>query len=116
MIRVLGNGRRLCDGLTRRETLQAGALSLLGGLTLPRLLVANEATAAPKAKHVILIYLLGGAGTQDMFDLKPNAPDKIRGEFEPIATSAPGVQISEHLPRLAKWMHRAAIIRSMTHK
>ncbi len=116
MIRVLGNSQRLCDGLTRRDALQAGALSLLGGLSLPQLLAANEGTTAPKAKHVIVVYLLGGAGTQDMFDLKPGAPDKIRGEFKPVATSAPGVQISEHLPRLAKWMHRASIIRSVTHK
>ena len=116
MIRVLGNEQRLCDGLTRRDALQAGALTLLGGLSLPRLLAANESAPAAKAKHVIVVYLLGGAATQDMFDLKPGAPDKIRGEFVPIATSAPGVQIGEHLPRLAKWMHRAAIIRSMTHK
>ena len=116
MIRILGNGNRLCDGLTRREALVAGASSLLGGLSLPRLLGANDDSGRAKAKHVIVIYLLGGAATQDMFDLKPDAPDKIRGEFKPIATSAPGVQIGEHLPKLAKWMHRAAIIRSMTHK
>jgi hypothetical protein len=69
-----------------------------------------------KAKSVILLYLLGGAATQDMFDLKPNAPAEIRGEFKPIATNVTGLQICEHLPRLAKWMHKAAIVRSVNHK
>src|SRR5262249_26605717 len=69
-----------------------------------------------KAKHVIVLYLLGGAATQDMFDLKPSAATGVRSEFKPVATSAKGVQICEHLPKLARWMHRAAIIRSMTHK
>src|SRR6202171_1275199 len=80
MITMLGSKRRLCDGLTRRETLKAGALSLLGGaFNLPSLLAAEEQrqTRPGKAKSVILLYLLGGAPTQDMFDLKPSAPDKI---------------------------------------
>src|SRR5215510_13317288 len=103
MITLLGSRRRLCDGLTRRETLKAGALSLLGGaFNLPSLLAAEEkrgATTRPaKARSVLLLYLLGGAPTQDMFDLKPNAPDRIRGEFKPIATNVPGIQIGEHLP------------------
>src|SRR6201993_2711715 len=98
MVTMLGSPRRLCDGLTRRETLKAGALSLLGGaFNLPSLLWAEENRPAHvrpgKAKSVILLYLLGGAPTQDMFDLKPNAPAKIRGEFKPISTSAPGIQI-----------------------
>jgi hypothetical protein len=119
MLTVLGTPRRLCDGWTRRETLQAGALSLLGGLSLPGLL---QAEAAPrrrpngKARHVIVLYLLGGAPSQDMFDLKPAAPSGIRSEFKPIATSVPGIQVCEHLPRLARWMHRAALVRSVTHK
>jgi hypothetical protein len=124
MLTLLGNPRRLCDGWTRRETLRAGALTVLGGLTLPDLL-RNEVLArrratslghAGKAKHVIALYLLGGAATQDMFDLKPNAPKEVRGEFRPIATTVPGVQFSEHLPRLARWMHRAALVRSVSHK
>jgi len=117
---MLGSPRRCCDGLTRRETLKAGALSLLGGLSLPDLLRAEErrpAHARPgKAKNVILLYLLGGAATQDMFDIKPDAPVGIKSEFKPAATSAPGVQICEHLPRMAKWMHKAAIVRSLNHK
>ena len=122
MITMLGSPRRCCDGLTRRETLKAGALSLLGGgFTLPHLLRAEEAARARgarpgKAKSVMLLYLLGGAATQDMWDLKPAAPAEVRGEFKPAATSAPGVQICEHLPRMARWMHKAAVVRSVTHK
>src|SRR6202163_3978538 len=104
MITLLGSKRRLCDGLTRRETLKAGALSLLGGaFNLPNLLWAEEnrgpRVRPGKAKSVILLYLLGGAPTQDMFDMKPNAPDRIRGEFQPIASNVTGMQICEHLPR-----------------
>src|SRR6516225_5562255 len=104
MLTMLGSPRRCCDGLTRRETLKAGALSLLGGaFNLPSLLAVEASRTAHvrpgKAKSVILMYLLGGAPTQDMFDLKPNAPEKIRGEFKPIATNVPGIQIGEHLPK-----------------
>jgi Protein of unknown function (DUF1501) len=121
MITLLGSPRRCCDGVTRRETLKAGALSLLGGaFNLPSLLALEQNrdahTRPGKAKSVILLYLLGGAATQDMWDLKPNAPSGVRSEFRPAATSAPGVQICEHLPRMARWMHRAAIIRSVNHK
>jgi hypothetical protein len=121
MITLLGSKRRLCDGLTRRETLKAGALSLLGGaFNLPGLLWAEEKGGAHlrpgKAKSVILLYLLGGAPTQDMFDLKPAAPAKIRGEFKPISTSVPGIQICEHLPRTARWMHKVALVRTVNHK
>src|SRR5438270_7303885 len=107
MITMLGSPRRCCDGLTRRETLKAGALSLLGGgFTLPSLLRAEEAQkgreALPgKAKSVILLYLLGGAATQDMIDLKPNAPKDVGGEFKPISTTVPGIQVCEHLPKMA---------------
>src|SRR5436190_17320251 len=118
MITMLGSPRRCCDGLTRRETLKAGALSLLGGaFNLPSLLAMEENRARHlrpgKAKSVILLYLLGGAATQDMLDLKPDAPVEVRGEFKPIATTAPGIQICEHLPMTAKWMHKAAIVRSV---
>jgi hypothetical protein len=121
MITLLGSKRRLCDGLTRRETLKAGALSLLGGaFNLPALLWAEEnrkaSLRAGTAKSVILLYLLGGAATQDMFDLKPDAPEKIRGEFKPIATNVPGIQIGELLPKMARWMHRVALVRSVNHK
>lgn len=121
MITMLGSPRRCCDGVTRRETLKAGALSLLGGaFNLPSLLALEENRdrhlRPGKAKSVILLYLLGGAATQDMLDLKPDAPVEVRGEFKPVATSAPGIQICEHLPLTAKWMHRAAVVRSVNHK
>ena len=106
-------------GFTRRELLQAGALSALGGLALPGIVKGADgvrATKSAKAKRVILLYLHGGAPTQDMYDLKPQAPLEVRGEFNPIATSVPGIQICEHLPRTAKWMHRAALVRSVNHK
>jgi hypothetical protein len=118
---MLGSPRRCCDGVTRRETLKAGALSFLGGaFSLPNLLRAEQSRRRfqrrGKAKSVIVLYLLGGAGTQDMVDLKPRAPAEIRGEFKPIATSVPGIQVCEHLPRLARWVHKAAIVRSVNHK
>lgn len=119
MITMLGSPRRCCDGLTRRETLKAGALSLLGGyLNLPSLMAAEESRLLRpgKAKSVILLYLLGGAATQDMVDMKPDAPVEVRGEFKPVATNVPGIQICEHLPRMAKWMHRTAVVRSLNHK
>lgn len=121
MITVLGSPKRCCDGVTRRETLKAGALSLLGaGFTLPNLLLAEENGLLEhprvRAKNVILLFLLGGAATQDMIDLKPDAPAEVRGEFKPIPTSAPGIQVCEHLPRMAKWMHKIALVRSLNHK
>jgi hypothetical protein len=121
MITMLGSPRRCCDGLTRRETLKAGALSLLGGsFTLPGLLRAEEQSPPRrrpgKARSVILLYLLGGAATQDMWDLKPDAPDGVRSEFKPVATNVPGVRVCEHLPKMARWMHRAALVRSLNHK
>lgn len=122
MITMLGSPRRCCDGLTRRETLQAGTLSLLGGLFgLPQHLAAaavrdGEGGRRGKAKNVIVLYLLGGAPTQDMFDLKPDAPDGIRGEFQPISTNVPGIQVGDLLPESAKWMHKCSIVRSVNHK
>src|SRR5947209_4100717 len=120
MITMLGSRRRFCDSVTRRETLKAGALSLLGGMTLPQLLAAEEQARSRRrpgrAKSVIMLYLLGGAPTQDMVDLKPNAPSEIRGEFRPIATSASGIRICEHLPRMSRWMHKVAVVRSLNHK
>ncbi|MGE0760627.1 MAG: DUF1501 domain-containing protein, partial [Pirellulaceae bacterium] len=117
MLTMLGSRRRCCDGITRRETLKAGALTALGGFGLPQLLQAAEDSPhrRGKAKNVIVLYLLGGAPTQDMYDLKPEAPTEIRGEFKPIATSAPGIEICELLPESAKWMHKSALVRSVNH-
>src|SRR5262245_48409125 len=119
MLRMLGNQRRFCDGVTRREAMTVGALSVLGGaFNLPSLLALEERRGASngKAKSVILLYLHGGAPTQDMYDLKPAAPVEVRGEFKPIATNVPGMQICEHLPLSARWMHRCAIVRTVNHK
>lgn len=120
MLTMLGGRRQFCDGLTRRETLQAGTLGLLGGLSLPGLLRAEanstSASRSGRAKSVIVMYLHGGAPTQDMYDMKPQAPVEVRGEFQPIATSAPGIEICEHLPRSAKWMDKAAIVRSVVNR
>jgi hypothetical protein len=120
MLTVLGTPRRCCDGLTRRESLQAGALALLSGMNLPTLWAAEEARATTtrtgRAKSVILLYLLGGAATQDMVDLKPDAPSAVRGEFRPIDTRTPGIRLCEHLPRMAQWTHKIAVVRSLNHR
>src|SRR6266705_675244 len=110
MITMLGSPRLSCDGLTRRETLTAGALSLLGGFfNLPSLLALEQARGSRarrgKAKSVLLLYLQGGPATQDMFDLKPDAPDGIRTEFKPICTTAPGISVCDPLPKISKCMH-----------
>lgn len=118
MLSVLGRGSTLCDGLNRREFLRVGGLSLFSELTVPRLLRAAEQASgsrSARAKSVILFNLLGGPSHMDMFDMKPNAPAEIRGEFRPIATSLTGLRICEHLPNTARLMHRACLIRTISH-
>src|SRR5581483_8835050 len=115
MLRILGTRKRLCDNLTRRDLLQAGGLSLCG-LGLDHLL--EGAPAQPRhgrAKNVILLFLYGGASQLDTFDPKPSAPEDIRGPFRTIATTVPGVRLSEHLPLLAQRLHRVSLVRSMSH-
>ena len=105
------------DHLSRRNILQLGSLGL-AGLTLPELLRAESqrpATLRPSADACIILFLNGGPSHLDMWDMKPDAPTGIRGEFNPIESSLPGVPVSEHLPRLAKHMHRCALIRSARH-
>lgn len=119
-ITLLGGARRACLGPTRRETLKAGALSLLGGCFNTESLLAlersDQAQFRPgKAKRVVLIYLQGGAPTQDMYDLKPQAPNGVGGEFKPIASSAPGLDVCELLPLTSRWMHKASVVRSVYH-
>lgn len=118
MLRILGSRRRCCDGVTRRESLRAGALSALGGFGLSQMLAAEAAGKVhdARAKNVIFIFLLGGAATQDMYDLKPEAPSEVRGEFKPIPTTVPGIEVCEHLPKFATLAHQFAFIRSVTHK
>src|SRR6266851_5713265 len=110
-----------CTGplkISRRQMLQVGGIGLFG-LSLPGLLRANSRSAGPghssKADACILIFLNGGPSHLDMWDMKPAAPKEIRGEFKPIASSVPGIQLSEHLPRLAKQMHHCALVRSVHH-
>ncbi|MFM7163558.1 MAG: DUF1501 domain-containing protein, partial [Planctomycetaceae bacterium] len=113
MLSLLDGGARLCDGMTRRQSLQVGALGL-GGLSLPQLLRAESQVAQPQRhKAVIMIYLVGAPPHQDMYDIKTEAPREIRGEFQPIATKVPGIEICEHLPRLAAQMDRLVPIRSV---
>ncbi len=109
--------------MRRREVLRAGALSMMG-LDLPQWFqmnaAAREQTASPsgtrpRAKACIFLFMWGGPAQQDTWDLKPNAPTEYRGEFQPISTKLPGVQICEHLPQLAQRTDKLAIIRSMTH-
>jgi hypothetical protein len=115
MLHLCGSGSRLCDGVTRREFLRVGALGL-GGLSLPGLLQGRAAGASTgRAKSCIQLFMWGGPSQHETFDLKPNAPDGIRGEFKPIATRVPGIRICEHLPRLAQIADRYAILRSLTH-
>ena len=115
MLRILGEGQGA--GFDRREILRVGGLSLFGGLSMPGLLRAVERDPGRprRARSVILFNLLGGPSHMDMFDLKPEAPVEVRGEFKPIATSLTGLRICEHLPNIAKLMHKACLIRTITH-
>ncbi len=109
-----------CEGFHRRDFLKIGAAGLFG-LSLPDLLrleaqaKLQSQSKAAQADSVIMIWLAGGPATIDMWDLKPGAPDTIRGEFQPIDTSLEGVQISEHLPKMAQVMDKVTIARSVYH-
>ena len=117
MLRVLGSEKRLCDGISRRELMRVGGLSLFGGLNWSRTAQAAKGVGESRglAKSVIMFNLLGGPSHIDMFDLKPEAAVEIRGEFSPISTSVPGLSICEHLPKLSQWMHRGTLIRTFSH-
>jgi hypothetical protein len=114
MLSLFGPARNgYCDGVTRRDFLKIGGLAL-GGLSLPGLLRAeSQAGIRHSHKAVIMIFLAGGPPHQDMFDMKPGAPEGIRGEFRPIPTNVPGLEICEHMPRLARMMDRFAVVRSI---
>ena len=106
MLTVFGTPYHHCDGLTRRHFLTAGALSA-GGLTLADLLRAEELTGIGKSeKAVINVHLDGGPPQMDMIDMKPDAPVEIRGEFKPVATTIPGFQICELMPKMAAHAHK----------
>ncbi|APW58786.1 DUF1501 domain-containing protein [Paludisphaera borealis] len=118
-----GGAKRYCDGMSRRSFIRVGGLAM-GGLNLPGLLEAQAfagsnsrsggaGATTKRHKSVIMVYLTGGLAHQDTVDLKPDAPDGIRGEFKPIATKLPGVHVGELLPRTAAVMDKLAIIRSL---
>src|ERR1700726_954059 len=120
---MLERYRTDCEGFHRRDFLKIGAAGVFG-LSLPQLLQLEAQAAANqgpgrakdrKARSVILVWLAGGPATIDMWDLKPNAPEGIRGEFRPIPTSADGLQICEHLPRMAQIANKVTIVRSLHH-
>ncbi len=101
--------------LNRRSLLKVGALAI-GGLTLPGLLKARAAGgSAANRKSVILVWAAGGPSHIDMYDLKPNSPAEVRGEFKPIPTNVNGIQIGEHLPLQAKMFDKLSVVRSAYH-
>jgi uncharacterized protein (DUF1501 family) len=108
-------GVRSCDGVTRRDFLRAGSLAVGFGLT--ELAQLQQLGAAPKTdKACIQLFLVGGPSHLDTWDLKPDAPEEIRGPFRPIKTNVPGVAICEHFPRTARMADRYAIVRSIYHR
>ncbi len=117
MLSILGERpAAYCDGHSRRHFLKIGGLAM-GGLALPQVLRAQAAGSSSPSrrshKAVIMIYLSGGPSHQDMYDLKMKAPAEIRGSFRPIPTNVPGIEICEHMPRLARMMDKFTIIRSL---
>src|SRR5712691_2026034 len=116
MLSILGPTHRACDGISRRQLLQAAGAGLFG-MTLPQLLCAESSAArgTARARSVIFLFLFGGPSQLETFDLKPQAPERIRGPFRPIASRTPGLRISERLPRLAAVSDKFCVVRSMTH-
>jgi uncharacterized protein (DUF1501 family) len=113
MLNIFGHRYPLCDGTSRRAFLQIGGLAV-GGLALPDLLRAeDQAGQGRRHKSVIMVFLPGGPSHIDLFDLKPDAPVEIRGEFKPAATKVAGISICEHLPRLAAMMDKLVVVRSI---
>ena len=112
--------KTFCDGTSRRDMLRYGAAGLFGmGVTLPQLL-QQKAIAAEKGKStsdvsLIIVFLQGGLSTIDTWDMKPDAPAEFRGEFDPINTNVPGIQLCEHLPQLAQQMDKLSLVRSFGH-
>ena len=122
MLRVLGSRNSLCDGLTRRDLLQIGALGPLG-LTLAGWAAAREASPQTtravggfgKARRCILLYLWGSPSQHETWDPKPDAPAEIRGELKSIPTTVPGVRVGEIFPQIARLLDRITVVRSLTH-
>ena len=118
MITLLGRENRygMCDGISRRDFLTIGGLSLGAGTgwNLAQMLEAEAAAGVGSSnKSVIMIFLVGGASHIDMFDRKPDAPAEVRGAYDGIPTNVPGIDFVEHLPRLARVMDRMVLLRSL---
>ena len=115
MLSILGQKSRCCDGVSRRGFLKIGGLSFgAGGFTLADLMRAEAASGKRQShKAVINIFLGGGPPHQDMWEIKTEAPSEVRGEFKPIKTNVPGIEICEVFPELAARMDKAAVIRSV---
>ncbi len=113
MLTLQGSRDGRGGGIGRRNFLKIGGLSL-GGLSLPQVLQAEaQAGAAAQQKSVIMIFLVGGASHIDMFDMKPDAPSEVRGQYKPIDTNVPGIQICDRLPKLAQVMDKLVLLRSL---
>lgn len=118
MLTIWGSHHRLCDRLGRRDFLRVGGLGV-GGLTLAdvlRLRARGAANATAPVKSVIMLCLSGGPSHIDTYDLKPDAPEEFRGEFRPIRTSLPGLDLCEHMPLQAKIAHQLTVIRGLKFK
>jgi len=115
MLSILGQSHQFCDNLSRRSFLRIGAMGMgAGAATLADVLRADSTNPAPnRHKSVIHIFLGGGPPHQDMWEIKTEAPKEIRGEFQPISTKVPGIQICEVFPRIAAMMDKCAVIRSV---
>ncbi len=109
-----------CDRIPRRDLLRIGVAGLFGGgLTLPKLLAAEQhadRSAKDNGVSLIIVFLEGGLSTIDTFDMKPHAPAEFRGDFDPIATNVSGIEVCEHLPRTAQQMDKFSLIRSFAHR
>lgn len=117
MLSLLGNSAQTCDGVTRRETLQAGGAGMLG-MSLAKVIAAETLQTEhiqPRAKSVLFVFLYGGPSQLETFDMKPEAPSSIRGPFRPIDSRSPGLRICEHLPRLAERSDQFAMVRTVHH-
>jgi len=118
MLNIQGSPSRSCAGFNRRTMLQAAGAGLMG-LNVNNILAAESLGGSqalrPRARSVIFLFLFGGPSQYETFDMKPNAPEKIRGPFKPIASANPELIISEHLPHLARRADQFSVIRTMTH-
>ncbi len=113
MLTLWGRGHRFCDRVTRRDFLKAGSLGI-GGLTLADVLrLRAGAGDGPSPKSVIMVCLAGGPSHIDMYDLKPQAPAEVRGDFRPIPTNVPGLDISELMPLQATIADKLALVRTV---